>query len=175
MPQKKSFSALKPVARFILLFFILLLVFALIFGYFRSHYPKVVTDYLVFTTSVVKAFLSLIGLKIRAGGTSIFSDKFAIEVILECAGVYQALVFSAAVLAFPADVKKKIWGILIAVPLFYIIDILRISTMFLIGSYKPAWFGFFHLYTGQMIVIFLVIFFWIIWLKKMALNERKSA
>ena len=175
MPQKKSLSALRPVARFILFFFILLLLFALIFGYFRSHYQKVITDYLVFTTSVVKAFLSFIGLNVKGTGTNIFSDKFSIEVVLECAGVYQAVVFSAAVLAFPTAIKKKLWGILIGVPLFYLIDILRISGMFLVGSYKPGWFGFFHLYTGQMLVIFLVIFFWIIWIKKLALNERKSA
>ena len=172
MPKHKK-SVAKPILRFILIFIVLLIVFSLAFGYLRSHSQNYVQDYINFTAFVVSGILNFLGFKAGLYQATLSLSNFSVEVVLECAAVYQILVFTAAVLAFPATWKKKILGIVIGAPVLYVIDLFRIMGLLLVGNYLPKFFDFTHLYTGQMFVIFVVILLWLLWINKIAFYQRK--
>ncbi|OGC93446.1 MAG: exosortase H [candidate division Zixibacteria bacterium RBG_16_48_11] len=162
--QKSS----NPILRFALKFILLLVLFGLFFGYFRTAFPHIITLFTSLTASMAKLLLKAVGLHPDQSANVLNLGGFSVQVVLECAGVYQLLVFSAAVIAFPADKKKKLWGILAAIPIFYVVDLVRIATLLTVGHFKPRLFDFVHLYTGQIFVIFIVILTWLLWIKKFA-------
>ena len=165
MPIPKSPN---PILRFVLKFLLLLALFGLLFGYFRTAFPQVITSYTSLTASVAKLLIKIVGLHSDQTANVLNLENFSVQVILECAAVYQILVFCAAVIAFPADKKKKFSGILLAIPIFYLIDLARIAILLIVGNFKPQIFDFVHLYTGQIFVIFIVILAWLFWIKKFA-------
>jgi archaeosortase B (VPXXXP-CTERM-specific) len=164
----KTTSSLKPVLHFLIKFVLFLALLALGFGLFKEKFAGVISSYLNATASLVRYSLQTLGFDVLQAGNVINLDKFSVQVILECAGIYQMLVFSAAVQAFPARPKQRILGILLAMPIFYLIDLLRIAVLLLVGNYQPKLFDFVHLYTGQIFIIFIVILVWLFWLKKIA-------
>ncbi|OGC76548.1 MAG: hypothetical protein A2Z27_02325 [candidate division Zixibacteria bacterium RBG_16_50_21] len=164
--RTKSSPQFKPIFLFLCKFVILLTLFALAFGFFKWQFAAVISAYLNATASLVRYSLQTLGFDVLQADNVINLDKFSVQVILECAGIYQMLVFSAAVLAFPARSRQRILGILFAIPLFYLIDLLRIAALLLVGNYRPRLFDFVHLYTGQIFIIFMVILVWLFWLKK---------
>jgi len=165
MPALKK---LNPIPKFVFKFLFWMLLLALIIGYLKTAFPQVISGYVTFTASVAKLLLNLFGLQATQDQNMLNLGNFSVQVVLECAAAYQILVFCAAVIAFPAKAKPKLLGILLAVPLFYFIDLLRISTLLIVGNYGPEFFDFVHLYTGQIFVIFIVILAWLAWIKKFA-------
>jgi len=171
MPVLKSFN---PIPKFIFKFLLWLLLLALAFGYLKISFPKLISGYVIFTASVAKLLLNLIGLQTSQDQNTLNLENFSVQVVLECAAAYQILVFCAAVIAFPAKTRPKLLGILLAIPLFYFIDLLRISTLLIVGNYRPEFFDFVHLYTGQIFVIFIVILAWLVWIKKIAYGGKAA-
>lgn len=171
MPALKN---LNPIPKFIFKFIFWMLLLALVFGYFKTVFPQLISFYVSLTASAAKILLNLFGLQPTQDQNMLTLENFSVQVVLECAAAYQILVFCAAVIAFPANAKSKLLGILFAVPLFYFIDLLRISTLLIVGNYRPEFFDFVHLYTGQIFVIFIVILAWLVWIKKFA-HARKTA
>jgi archaeosortase B (VPXXXP-CTERM-specific) len=169
MPLKSKQPLLRnPIPKFIFKFAFFMTFLALLFGFFRSRFPAVITAYVSFTASLANWFMHLTGFSPQQDANLLSLQNFSVEVALECAGVYQVLVFASAVLAFPAVSEKKLWGILLSIPLFYLVDLLRISALLLIGNFHPRLFDFIHLYTGQIFVIFVVLLAWLFWIKKFA-------
>ncbi len=169
MPTKiKKRPFLNPITKFILKFAIFMTLLALLFGYFRTKFPEVINVYVSFTASLAERLLHLIGFSPQQEANLLSLESFSVEVALECAGIYQVMVFTSAIMAFPADAKKRLWGILLSIPLFYLVDLFRICSLLLVGNFHPQLFEFIHLYTGQIFVIFVVLLAWLFWIKKFA-------
>lgn len=169
MPTKSmKWSFLNPVSKFILKFVLFMTLFAVLFGYFRTKFPEVINAYVSFTASLADWLLHLTGFSSLQEANLLSLESFSVEVALECVGIYQVLVFSSAVLAFPAGAKKRLLGILLSLPLFYLVDLLRICALLLVGNFHPRLFEFIHLYTGQIFIIFVVLLAWLFWIKKFA-------
>lgn len=167
-PNRKLFSNLTPIPRFILKFVFLLVAFALILGYLCSIFPEAVSGLVSATAELSRILLAATGAEATRYEAILNMNQFSVEVVLECAGVYQILIFSAAVLAFPTQPKKKLWGILLAAPIFYLLDVARVAVVLLVGNSYPDLFDFMHIYTLQVFVIAIVVLLWLVWVKKMA-------
>ncbi len=71
------------------------------------------------------------------------------------------MIYSVAVIAFPASIKKKIIGIVAGFIVLQVVNILRIAGLAYSGIYFRKLFEYIHIYVaqGMMIAISLGIFF----------------
>lgn len=78
-------------------------------------------------------------------GSTIFQGSQPIlEVKSVCSGLHYCIVFLAAVLAFPARWSLRLTGILAGVLVLLSLSLTRVISLFIVGSYIPAWFDVFH-------------------------------
>ena len=99
---------------------------------------------------------------------------FTVKIIEECTGIYEMLIFSAAVLAFPTTLKKKAIGIVLGLPLLYVFNLARILMLLVVGRYQYSLFEFMHLYFWQVTLILMIASAWLLWIMKVVKREEAS-
>jgi len=65
--------------------------------------------------------------------------------------------FVAAIVSFPAILKKKIIGIIIGLMIIFLLNIIRIIALFLTGTYMPSLFKVIHIGVWQVIFILIAL------------------
>ena len=88
------------------------------------------------------------------------------QVIDECTGVFEMLIFIAAIVSYPASLRKKLLGVLFGVPAIYAFNLLRIVFLALVAVYWVQSFRFFHLYFWQVSMVLVIAVLWLIWLRR---------
>lgn len=123
--------------------------------------------------SMVGYCLNVIGFPVKVSTTTIQMQGFAYRIIYHCSGLFLMIIYSAAVVAFPATIKEKIIGLLFGNPILFFTNVLRLVMLGIVGSRWPQYFEASHEYLWQGIFIIFVIFLWLIWKEKMvALPEE---
>lgn len=107
--------------------------------------------------------LNLIGFSTIADGTIIASSTFSVNIVAECTALGPIILFIGAVFAIPASLKNKVIGILLGTITLSIVNILRIVSLFWIGSQFPRHLEFSHLLIWQGLMIVLAIVLWLYW------------
>ncbi len=85
------------------------------------------------------------------------------------------LILFAIILAYPANYKKKLLGLLLSIPAVYLLNILRMVFITTIGNWKPKTFNFFHLYFWQVAGILIIGGMWLFWIEKVVKYERETS
>lgn len=80
-----------------------------------------------------------------------------------CDAVEPTVLFIAAVLASPVAWRSKVHGLILGTLALALVNVVRLSTLFLTGIYWPAAFEVMHVDVWQAIFIFLALLFWVIW------------
>lgn len=167
--QKRLFSFVKqPFYRFICLFFGYLLLLQ-----WFTHLSLLREPFTYATSWLVHRMVQWItphaSLQIQEGVVRSFHILAGIdmEIIYECTGVYGMIVLIAGVWAtrFPWLEKYKIS--LIGIFVIFIMNLVRLVTLFLLSQRNPAWFPFLHTYFWQLFLIWFVVmvFYW--WITSM--------
>jgi exosortase H (IPTLxxWG-CTERM-specific) len=154
-----------PTYRFALLYGLFLIGIALI-------YPRLVTDFAptvrqleAATAKVVYQVLALFSSEAALrSGRGVSFGGFSVTIIDECLGIYEALFYTAAVLAYPTSWRKTLYGIGLGVPVLYAVNVLRIIVLLIAGRYYHDWFTFMHLYFWQVTMVVMVAGTWLLWL-----------
>jgi exosortase H (IPTLxxWG-CTERM-specific) len=121
------------------------------------------------------ALLNLFGQDCHISDTYIRSQKFAVNIRRGCDAAEPVWFFVAAVLSFPAPVRSKLAGITVGAALITAANILRISSLFMIGAYFPQFFPTAHLEIWPAMLIVLAAVLWIAWLvrlRRRAVHEQ---
>jgi len=109
--------------------------------------------------------LSLWDSSVNATGNLIQSHHFKVEVVHTCTGVYVMALLVSAILATPAPWRRRLPGIFAGVLLIYIVNLIRVMSLFLIGSYSSMEvFDFFHVYVWQTLVVLVTVAFFLGWI-----------
>lgn len=156
-------SAHRPVFLFLLIFGVLMsLFYALVIftPFYKRHFPY----YLGFNARLSGHMLGFLGQDVTVRGASISSSAFSITVKQGCEAIKPTALFICAVLAFPSPFFKKITGIITGSLLLGVLNIVRIVTLFVVGTYWPRAFHVMHVDVWQGLFIFLAILFWVFWL-----------
>lgn len=104
------------------------------------------------------------------------SGQFQIKIALGCDGIEAMIILLAAILAFPAGIKSKLYGITGGFLVLYAANLLRIVGLYYTLKYKPSLFNFMHILVGQTIIILIAFFFFIVWLNiQMNNNGEKTS
>lgn len=107
--------------------------------------------------------------------TMIMMKGFAVKIIEECTGVYEAIIFGSAVVAFPTSWAKRAIGLFLGIPLIYAFNAIRIAVLMIVGRFYPASFEFMHLYFWQATLIVMITSVWALWIFKVVIREPPPA
>lgn len=106
--------------------------------------------------------LSLLGVGAQWNGATVTTGSSSFEIAGSCTGSLIILMYTAAVLSFPASWKARLQGFLIGFFAISFFNILRASLIVIVASRFPESFWSLHIVIGQIIVITgtLAIFLW---------------
>ena len=153
-----------PLIRYISVFGLIMV------GFYLIWFTDFFKDLIVYPWNNFNAHLSSLILNIFGQGTSthdmtISNGQVAITIKEGCDAIEPVVLFSAAVLSFPAAWKQKAKGIAKGVIILFSINILRIISLFFIEKLWPVGFEFMHLQFWQVAFIILAVILWVFWMR----------
>ncbi len=110
-----------------------------------------------FTAHSVDVFMGLFTNRSTHRNAIVTLDGFSVSIIIECVGLLEMLIYSACVLAFPAPLRARLWGIPLGCAAIFVFNVLRIATLLVIGRHWNDYFDFFHLYFWQATLIAMIV------------------
>ena len=117
--------------------------------------------------------INLFGGRTSVTGNIIHSSgSFALSVVTACTGVFTTGVFIVAVLAFPAGFLAKLIGVTLGTIAIFLINLVRLGSLFYVGVHFPNLFDKMHLLIWQSLIIVLALFLWLLWAKVVAHADR---
>lgn len=101
---------------------------------------------------------------------------FPFIIISECGAIEIMAIFFAAVIAYPALLRKKLLGVVVGIPLMYFVNIFRLSFLAVVGALNAGgkWFEFLHYYVWQAVYIVFVVAVWLAWIEFVVYAEVKE-
>jgi len=117
--------------------------------------------------------LSVFSNSVHYSGKYVSYNGFSVEIIDECTGLLEMVIYLAAVVAFSASIRKKLIGIVAGVPAIYLFNVLRIIVLLIAGSMSKPAFDFMHLYFWQATLILMIATVWVGWLYLVVYREKK--
>lgn len=96
------------------------------------------------------------------------SRGFGVSIEAGCNGVEAAIILIAAVLAFPAPARLKLYGIVIGCIAVQLVNVLRIISLYYLGLWNDQAFEFAHLYLWQALIMLDVLAVWLLWVRVVA-------
>lgn len=149
------------------LFLLIVSLFSVLYIIFRDHISFINSS----TASVLALLLNMLGVDAMTNGSIVRLDGLWMEIVDECTGIYEILVYTAAVLAFPTSIKKKAVGIAFGIPLLVLLNMTRLICLAFVGIYRAESFEFVHLYLWQVTLILLIVIVLSIWIYKVVKVE----
>jgi exosortase H (IPTLxxWG-CTERM-specific) len=92
-------------------------------------------------------------------------NGFAVSIEAGCNGVEATIVLLAAVLAFPAPWKNKVYGLLGGIAAVQGLNVIRVISLFYLGQWDFQVFEWAHLYVWQALIMLDVMIVWLIWVR----------
>lgn len=100
------------------------------------------------------------------------SPRAALEIVRGCDGSGVLFLVGAAVLAFPASRRARAVGLVAGASVVYLLNVLRLVSLYFIAAYRRAWFLPLHTYFIPTLLIVLVALYYLLWLSRIAPTER---
>jgi exosortase/archaeosortase family protein len=115
---------------------------------------------------ISSGILNILGQETSANNGNISSSAFAISVKKGCDAIAPMILYSFAIIFFPVNYKLKLKGIGIGIALLFVLNIIRIVSLYLIGKYaNKTIFDIMHVDVWQIFFIIITVFIWVQWLK----------
>ena len=153
--QPKSENAPKlSIRRFIITYLILMAGFFFIIGF--TPLQKIIDVNGMYTRGVVlitSEILTALHIPSTCNGSIIHLPSISLDVRFGCNGLEAVMIYSVAVLAFPATWRKKVYGIIAGFLIIQAINIVRIVGLAYAGVYFQNIFHYIHIYVAQGIMI----------------------
>lgn len=172
----KKFGSKKitwELVRIYLIFGVVVFCFSLLLNYvpFDKKITQPFTTFIAFFSSKI---LNLFGTGTSVSGTHLSSKDFGINIAGGCNGVFATAILLAGVIAYPSRIREKFVGILIGIPAIFIINQLRVISLFYLGRSHPTVFEEVHVYVWQPIIIVFAIFVWDFWARNFVQKGKVS-
>ena|ERR1700690_15199 len=109
----------------------------------------------------VAKLLQIIRIPCTTSGSIIYLPNISLDVKFGCNGLEAVMIYSVAVMAFPATFRTKLLGIAVGFVILQLVNIIRIAFLAYSGIYLKNLFEYIHIYIAQgiMIAVSLGIFF----------------
>ena len=153
-PNGKAGSAPVSVLRFIITYVVLMGLFFLLIGLkpvqdvfdINNGYSQVI----VFMTAMI---LRLIGIPVTTDGSLMHLPSISLDVEFGCNGLEAVMIYTVAVLTFPASWKDRVVGIIGGFLVIQVLNLIRIVGLAYAGVYHRELFDLIHIYVAQGVMI----------------------
>ena len=172
--QRLRNAAVNPANRFVVLFLVYLGALAYLYPRASIRYSNVIGWLTTATAAVEFHFFDLFTDSATLHNRMVVFAGFSVQIIEECTGLYEILIYVAAVLAFPTTLVKKGIGVALGAPILYGVNVLRIACLIVAGAYYPDTFDFMHLYFWQATLILMITSVWLLWIFTVVRYESSS-
>jgi exosortase H (IPTLxxWG-CTERM-specific) len=112
------------------------------------------------TYKVMRAF----GTPVSLDGVTVSVPNFAVLIRNNCNAAYEMGLYAAATLAYPAPLKRRTTGILFAVVVLYVVNLIRVLSLLYFGYLLPGFFEAAHVYVWQVLFLVVVAALWLSWI-----------
>lgn len=119
--------------------------------------------------------LSAFGEPATASGREIRSERFSVLVTHGCDGIELSLMFGAAVISFPAALRRKVAGMLLGLILIALLNLIRVVSLWLIGVHWFTGFDLMHFGLWPVILIGATLGIFLAWLQWAAADTKPGA
>jgi len=124
---------------------------------------KVMQPFTAFVALFSSLLLNLFGSETWTSGTRLLSSDYGIDVVYGCNGAFATAILLSGIIAYPAGAKAKLLGFAMGIPAVFLLNQLRVTSLFLLGRSHPGIFDEVHVYVWQPIIIIFAIFVWDFW------------
>jgi exosortase H (IPTLxxWG-CTERM-specific) len=177
--KKKSIKAADPRKKrlilFVVSFLVILVIGAILYPYFSISMAEELRGFMAVTATVCGGILDIFSDDINFSDRYLTFKGFSVEIIEECTGIFEMLIFLAALLSYPATWRSKLIGVLLGLPALYLFNVTRIVFLTVVGVYYRNLFEFMHLYFWQATLILMITTVWVLWILLVVSREEKSA
>lgn len=120
----------------------------------------------VLVASLVKLMLAWVGVTASQYAALLYiPGGFGYVVAVGCTGVVPAAVVAIAVLASPASAAARILGLVVAVPLVLLLNVVRLAHLFYLGVHNPQYFALAHEVLWELVLVLCTVGIWFAWWK----------
>lgn len=117
------------------------------------------------TARATTAVLDWHGIEVnREGAVLSHPSGFGYEIYYRCTGLLPAAFLAVGILAFPSGLRSKLVGVAIGVPLIFILNLLRLASLFYIGVNHPGVFDLAHTVIWEGLLLLFIVGFWLWWM-----------
>ena len=153
-----------PAIFFVVAFALQMIVFYLL------YYNQVVEDNFILPVAsgyakIASHLINIFGYNTTAAGDIISSEQFSVLIKKGCDALEPMALFVSGLIAFPSSLKKKIYGLLPGLLILFLLNIIRIASLFITGVKSPELFEVMHMKLWQVVFIIIAISLWYIWLR----------
>jgi len=117
---------------------------------------------------ILRAIGAVVGFEVTRMGTIMGSGAFEVDVSPACSGAVPATIYLSAVFAYPTTWRARWIGAALGVTIIHLVNLGRVSALFLIGLYYHAIFHETHVYIAQALVICVAVAVWVWWASRFA-------
>lgn len=108
------------------------------------------------------------GFPVHKHSTIMGSGSFEVDVAPACSGAVPTSIYLAAVFAFPTSWRARWVGAGIGIGIIQLVNVVRVSALFLIGLYFHEIFHDTHVYIAQALVVCVAVALWLYWATRFA-------
>lgn len=158
-------------------YFIQVLVFVVLFYIVygtKTFYSWIMEPVMKAYANIGHWILSIFGQNVKAEGTEIISKGLTLNISIGCDGVEAMALFAIALVAMPVSFLLRLRGLGIGLLILVLVNIIRIVSLYFIGTYWNDTFEFFHVYFWQVAYILVAGMIWYWWADKYLLNPIKT-
>ena len=152
-------------ARFLVVFI------ALVLGLLAAELTPPVQRWLVqpwtgWVTASSAMLITLFDPHVTAVGNILLSTRngFAVSIQAGCNGIEAAIVLLAAMLAFPAPWKHRLFGMACGLAAVQALNLVRVISLFYVGQWSMGVFEWMHLYLWQALIMLDVLVVALVWM-----------
>jgi exosortase/archaeosortase family protein len=159
-----------PWIRFTLIFTALAVASELVY-YGVALESQLFQDYLGGVARISGWILSLLAEGVHVDGTSVSNERFSVEIARGCDAWRMCALLTAAIVAFPARIGLKAWGVALGLLWLNLLNFVRIIGLFFVGGYAHRYFETTHEILFPVFLIAMTVSAWIVWVRRAA-HER---
>ncbi len=134
--------------------------------YFQSFGSGLMDRVTEWTAASAAYPLQLLGTDVKVSGTVVASDDFAYRIVAECTLLGPLMLYLAAVLVYPASLASKATGMAIGLLAIGGLNLVRLVSLFYVGTYMPQHLDVAHLVVWQGVMVLSVVVLWLYWVQR---------
>lgn len=169
-----------PVYRFVIIFSSLFIGWYIVYDLWL-HPAGNLDQFIIDKTIILSTgFLETLGYTVFTDGNRTIGIEGSSGLIVgdNCNAITLIALFSGFILAYPGNMKKKLWFVPLGCTLIFLGNVFRISSLSVISKWSYEWVNFNHTYTFTLIMYLFIFLMWMWWVEKFSghsLISKKNA